>query len=125
MPFAEAPALYALRQLPTSRSPASHMHIGSQITDLTPFENAFALLSELVATLRARGPGIAFVDLGGGLGIPYRDQPRPAALPPTMRASSEDGRQSRRAVRCFEPGRMIAGNAGVLISRVIYVKQGA
>jgi diaminopimelate decarboxylase len=79
VPFAEAPSLYALAsKLPGIEVAGIHMHIGSQITDLEPFRNAFALLHELVGTLRAQGFAISFVNLGGGLGIPYRnDQPAP------------------------------------------------
>ena len=90
VPFADAPALYRLaRELPSIEAAGVHMHIGSQITDLAPFRNAFALLKELVGTLRAQGFAIAFVNLGGGLGIPYRrDEPDTAAPRPTMRDSS-------------------------------------
>ena len=126
VPFAEAPALYRLAsKLPNIEATGVHMHIGSQITDLTPFQNAFALLKELVGTLRAQGAGIAFANLGGGLGIPYcRDQPTPPSPADYARlVKDEVGNLGVRLL--FEPGRMIAGNAGVLISRVIYVKQGA
>ncbi|HXE04283.1 MAG TPA: diaminopimelate decarboxylase, partial [Methyloceanibacter sp.] len=71
VPFAQAPALYALAsKLPGIEASGVHMHIGSQITDLEPFRNAFALLHELVADLRGQGFNISFVNLGGGLGIP-------------------------------------------------------
>ncbi len=80
VPFAEAPALYALAiSLPGIAPSGVHMHIGSQITDLAPFRNAFALLKELVGNLRAEGVTITFVNLGGGLGIPYRQRPAGAA----------------------------------------------
>jgi diaminopimelate decarboxylase len=79
VPFADALALYRLsRELPNIEACGVHMHIGSQITDLSPFRNAFALLKELVGTLRSQGFAISFVNLGGGLGIPYRrDEPEP------------------------------------------------
>ncbi len=126
VPFAEAPALYRLAgKLPNIEATGVHMHIGSQITDLTPFQNAFALLKELIGTLRAQGAGIDFANLGGGLGIPYRrDQPTPPSPADYARlVTDEVGDLGVRLL--FEPGRMIAGNAGVLISRVVYVKQGA
>jgi diaminopimelate decarboxylase len=125
IPFAEALALYRLASaLPGIDPRGVHMHIGSQITDLTPFRNAFALLKELVEDLRANGFVIDFVNLGGGLGVPYRsDEPAPP-LP------AEYGKLVRQAVGdlgcklLFEPGRLIAANAGVLVSRVLYVKHG-
>ena len=126
VPFAEAPALYALASsLPGIATSGVHMHIGSQITDLEPFRNAFALLKELVGSLRAEGVTINFVNLGGGLGIPYRhDQPAPP-LPEDYAklVAAEVGGLGVRLL--FEPGRMIAGNAGILVSRVLYVKRGA
>ncbi|TWG90391.1 diaminopimelate decarboxylase [Mesorhizobium sp. J18] len=99
------------------------MHIGSQITDLQPFDNAFALLVELTEMLRADGHAIEHVDLGGGLGIPYHDD----NAPPLPEAYAEVVRKhvTRLGVKViFEPGRLIAGNAGVLVSEVIYVKEG-
>src|SRR5581483_2335017 len=81
VPFAEAAALYRLaRELSFIEPAGVHMHIGSQITNLEPFRNAFALLKELVGTLRGQGFAISFVNLGGGLGIPYRrNEPVPPA----------------------------------------------
>ena len=99
------------------------MHIGSQITDLAPFKNAFALLSELVGALRGAGLAIDFVNLGGGLGIPYRpDEPAPP-LPADYAALVKETVGGLGVRLLFEPGRMIAGNAGILVSRVLYVKQ--
>jgi len=126
VPFAQAPALYALAsKLPGIEASGVHMHIGSQITDLAPFRNAFALLHELVADLRGQGFTISFVNLGGGLGIPYRhDQPAPPLPADYARLVQEEvGGLGLRLL--FEPGRMIAGNAGILVTRVLYVKQGA
>ena len=125
IPFGEALPLYRLAgALPGIDPRGVHMHIGSQITDLAPFRNAFALLKELVEDLRANGFVIDFVNLGGGLGVPYRsDEPAPP-LP------AEYGKLVRDAVGdlycklLFEPGRLIAANAGVLVSRVLYVKHG-
>ena len=126
VPFAEAPSLYALAsRLPGVVPSGVHMHIGSQITELGPFRNAFALLRELVGTLRAAGFDIDFVNLGGGLGIPYRhDRPAPPQPGDYARLVAEEvGGLGLRLL--FEPGRMIAGNAGILVSRVLYVKRGA
>jgi diaminopimelate decarboxylase len=100
------------------------MHIGSQITDLDPFGNAFTLLAEFVRTLRADGHSIAHVDLGGGLGIPYRDDNEP---PPHPEAYAEVVKRATRDLGCrliFEPGRLIVGNAGILVTRVLFVKRG-
>jgi diaminopimelate decarboxylase len=100
------------------------MHIGSQITELAPFGDAFALLSEFVQTLRGDGHTIEHVDLGGGLGIPYRDDNEP---PPHPDAYAEVVKRATRALGCtliFEPGRLIVGNAGILLTRVLYVKRG-
>jgi diaminopimelate decarboxylase len=124
VPFAEAPSLYALAsKLPGIEVAGIHMHIGSQITDLAPFRNAFALLHELIGTLRAQGFAISFVNLGGGLGIPYRnDQPAPPLPDDYARLVKEEvGGLGVRFL--FEPGRMIAGNAGILVSRVLYIKR--
>jgi diaminopimelate decarboxylase len=125
VPFAEAPRLYALASKLSGIEVAGiHMHIGSQITDLAPFRNAFALLHELIGTLRAQGFAISFVNLGGGLGIPYRnDQPAPPLPDDYARLVKEEvGGLGVRLL--FEPGRMIAGNAGILVSRVLYIKRG-
>ena len=73
VPFEDAPRLYAkAAKLPGIAIAGIHMHIGSQITDLQPFRNAFALMRELAVTLRADGHPIRHLDLGGGLGVPYR-----------------------------------------------------
>ena len=126
VPFADASALYRLaRELPNIEACGVHMHIGSQITDLSPFRNAFALLKELVGTLRSQGFAISFVNLGGGLGIPYRrDEPEPP-LPADYARLVKDEVGDLDARLLFEPGRMIAGNAGILVASVLYVKQGA
>lgn len=126
VPFEEAPALYALAsRLPGIEPSGVHMHIGSQITELAPFRNAFALLKELVGTLRGQGFPLSFVNLGGGLGIPYRnDQPEPPLPADYAKLVAEEvGGLGLRLL--FEPGRMIAGNAGILVARVLYVKRGA
>jgi diaminopimelate decarboxylase len=100
------------------------MHIGSQITELDPFNNAFALLAEFVRVLRADGHTITHVDLGGGLGIPYRDDNEP---PPDPKAYAEVVKRATRDLDCrliFEPGRLLVGNAGILVTRVLFVKHG-
>jgi diaminopimelate decarboxylase len=99
------------------------MHIGSQITELDPFGNAFTLLAEFVRILRADGHAICHVDLGGGLGIPYRDDDEP----PHPEAYAEVVKRATRDLDCrliFEPGRLLVGNAGVLVTRVLFVKHG-
>ncbi|MGV1013861.1 MAG: diaminopimelate decarboxylase [Methyloceanibacter sp.] len=125
VPFADALSLYALASgLPNIHATGVHMHIGSQITELAPFRNAFALLKELVGELRAGGFAIDFVNLGGGLGIPYRsDQPAPP-LPSDYAKLVRETVGDLGLRLLFEPGRMIAGNAGVLVARVLYVKHG-
>ena len=100
------------------------MHIGSQITELSPFDDAFALLADFVRQLRADGHAIHHVDLGGGLGIPYRFDNQP---PPHPERYAEIVARHTRDLDCelfFEPGRLIVGNAGVLVSTVIFVKRG-
>jgi diaminopimelate decarboxylase len=100
------------------------MHIGSQITDLDPFDSAFALLAEFVGMLRADGHTISHVDLGGGLGIPYRDDNEP---PPHPDAYAKVVKRATRDLNCrliFEPGRLLVGNAGILVTRVLFVKHG-
>lgn len=126
IPFKDAPRLYAeAARLPGLDVSGIHMHIGSQITDLEPFRRAFALMREMVGTLRASGHRIRHVDMGGGLGVPYRGgndvPPHPDEYASAARAAVGD-----LGVKVyFEPGRMIVGNAGILVARVIYVKQGA
>jgi diaminopimelate decarboxylase len=100
------------------------MHIGSQITELQPFDDAFALLSDFVRALRADGHRISHVDLGGGLGIPYREDNEP---PPDPDAYAAIVKRATRDLGCtliFEPGRLIVGNAGILVTRVLYLKRG-
>jgi len=100
------------------------VHIGSQITELEPFETAFRRIGELVRTLRADGHAITRLDLGGGLGVPYERDNDP---PPDPTAYGAMVTRVTRDFGCslsFEPGRLIAANAGVLVSRVIYVKRG-
>ncbi|CAL8968332.1 Diaminopimelate decarboxylase [Rhodoplanes serenus] len=125
IPISRARDVYArAATLPGIRVAGVDMHIGSQITDLGPFRDAFALLADFVRTLRADGHAIAHIDFGGGLGIPYRDDDDE---PPHPEAYAAVVKQAVRDLGCrllFEPGRLLVGNAGVLITRVLYVKRG-
>ncbi|MDS7595235.1 diaminopimelate decarboxylase [Agrobacterium tumefaciens] len=100
------------------------MHIGSQITELQPFEDAFRLLRELVETLRGDGHTISHVDIGGGLGIPYREDNNPPPLPDAYANIVKNELKSLNCKIVTEPGRLIVGNAGILVTEVIYVKDG-
>jgi diaminopimelate decarboxylase len=125
IPISRAREVYArAAKLPRLKASGVDMHIGSQITDLTPFQDAFALLSEFVRMLRADGHAISHLDLGGGLGIAYRDDNEP---PPHPDAYAEMVKRATRELDCtliFEPGRLIVGNAGILVTRVLYLKRG-
>jgi len=124
IPISRAREVYAhAAKLPGVQVKGVDMHIGSQITELQPFDDAFALLSDFVRTLRADGHAVEHVDLGGGLGIPYRHDQAP---PPDPAAYAEVVKRATRALGCtliFEPGRLIVGNAGILVTRVLYVKR--
>jgi diaminopimelate decarboxylase len=126
VPLSHAREVYArAAKLPGIEVAGADMHIGSQLTDLEPFDEAFTLLAELVRELRADGHRISHVDLGGGLGIPYHEGDDPQSYHPERYA--EIVRKHFGGLGCklvFEPGRLIVGNAGVLVTRVIYVKQG-
>jgi diaminopimelate decarboxylase len=125
IPISRARAVYAhAAKLNGVRVRGVDMHIGSQITDLAPFADAFALLSEFVQTLRADGHTISHVDLGGGLGIPYRDDMNAPPLPKDYAAIVKNATRGLGCKLIFEPGRLLVGNAGILVTRVIYVKQG-
>jgi diaminopimelate decarboxylase len=100
------------------------MHIGSQITELSPFDDAFALLSDFVRALRADGHVIEHIDLGGGLGIPYREDNDPPPLPDAYAAVVKRATRDLGCRLIFEPGRLIVGNAGILVTRVLYAKRG-
>ncbi|AWN47896.1 diaminopimelate decarboxylase [Methylobacterium terrae] len=125
IPIARAREVYArAAALPGLSLVGVDMHIGSQITDLAPYDNAAALLCGLARDLMAAGHRLHHVDFGGGLGIPYRDDnappPDPAAFASVLRPHFRP--LGLRPV--FEIGRMIAGNAGVLVTQVQYVKHG-
>jgi diaminopimelate decarboxylase len=125
IPISRAREVYErARLLPGIRVDGVDMHIGSQITELQPFDDAFALLAAFVTQLRADGHAIDHVDLGGGLGIPYRFDNEP---PPHPERYARIVAERTRGLDCdvfLEPGRLIVGNAGVLVSTVIYVKHG-
>jgi diaminopimelate decarboxylase len=121
-----APAAYArAAALPGLVIQGVAVHIGSQLTDLTPLETAFGRIGTLIAALRAAGHAIITADLGGGLGVPY-DPAKP--VPPSPAAYGEMVRRATAGWNTrliFEPGRLIVGNAGVLVTGVIRVKPGA
>jgi diaminopimelate decarboxylase len=124
IPISHAREVYArAAKLPGLKVTGVDMHIGSQITDLEPFDDAFALLSDFVQVLRADGHVISHVDLGGGLGIPYRADDQP----PHPDAYAAIVKRATRDLGCtliFEPGRLLVGNAGILVTRVLYLKRG-
>ena len=125
IPISRARDVYALAaSLPGLQVIGIDVHIGSQLTQLEPFELAYSKVAELVETLRADGHNIQRLDLGGGLGIPYTRSNETPPLP------SDYGAMVKRVLGhlgCeleIEPGRLIVGNAGLLVSSVIYVKKG-
>ena len=125
IPIGRAREVYARAgKLPGIRIAGVDMHIGSQITELQPFEDAFALLSDFVRMLRADGHRIEHVDLGGGLGISYRDDNEPPPDPDAYAKVVKDATRDLDCMLIFEPGRLIVGNAGILLTRVVYVKRG-
>ncbi|GJD49566.1 Diaminopimelate decarboxylase [Methylobacterium crusticola] len=125
IPLSRAREVYArAAALPGLSVVGVDMHIGSQITDLAPFDNAAALLAELARDLMAAGHRLHHIDFGGGLGIPYRDDNAPPPDPSAFAAVLRPHFRPLGLKPVFEIGRMIAGNAGVLVTGVTYVKQG-
>lgn len=126
IPYGDAPRLYAkAASLPGIKVAGVHMHIGSQITDLKPFRDAFTLMRELTVELRRAGHAIEHLDMGGGLGVPYHSG---NDIPPSPQAYADVVRETVGDLGlkiALEPGRMIVANAGVLVSRVIYAKHGS
>jgi diaminopimelate decarboxylase len=125
IPFGRARDVYArIAALPGVAAVGIDMHIGSQITEMAPFDNAYALMAELVRDLSAQGHTIHHVDVGGGLGIPYHaDQDAPPL--PVEYAEIVRKHLSQLGVELvLEPGRLIVGNAGILVTTVEYVKEG-
>jgi diaminopimelate decarboxylase len=126
VPYDDAPRLGArAAELPGIEMAGVHMHIGSQITDLKPYRGAFTLMRDLVGELRRAGHRIDHADIGGGLGVPYRSSandiaPSPEAYAAVVRETLGD--LGLRMV--LEPGRVIVANAGILVTRVVYVKRG-
>jgi diaminopimelate decarboxylase len=100
------------------------MHIGSQITDLAPFDDATRLLVDLARTLMADGHALHHIDLGGGLGVPYRHDNDPPPHPDAFATVVRQHTDGLGLKVLFEQGRLIAGNAGILVTQVLYVKQG-
>ena len=125
IPISRARDVYAAAaKLPGVKVTGVDMHIGSQITELQPFNDAFALLSEFVRALRTDGHVISHVDLGGGLGIPYREDNDPPPRPEAYAAMVKDATRDLGCTLIFEPGRLLVGNAGILVTRVLYLKRG-
>jgi len=125
VPWRRAREIYAAAaKLPGIRVQGVDLHIGSQLTDLAPFEEAFQRIVTLVEDLRRDGHEISVLDLGGGLGIPYEESSAKPPLP------LEYGKMVTKIVGhlgckiIIEPGRLLVGNAGILVSKVIYVKPG-
>jgi diaminopimelate decarboxylase len=125
IPISRAREVYArAAKLKGVRAIGVDMHIGSQIIDLQPFRDAFALLAEFVGVLRADGHAISHVDVGGGLGVPYREDNEPPPDPNAYAAIVKGATQNLGCRLILEPGRLIVGNAGILLTRVLHVKQG-
>jgi len=125
VPWREARRVYARAgTLPGLKVVGVDMHIGSQITDLKPFDDAFVRLAELVGLLRSDGHEIRYVDAGGGLGIPYRNDNAPPPGPEAYAAIVRKRLGGLGAGIILEPGRLIVGNAGILVSEVMYLKRG-
>ncbi|KFL29292.1 diaminopimelate decarboxylase [Devosia riboflavina] len=126
IPYKRAREVYQrIAELPNIVAVGVDMHIGSQITDLEPFGNAFGLMAELVQALRADGHDIHHVDVGGGLGIPYHHDQEAPPHPEAYAAVVRDKVGQLGCTLVIEPGRLLVGNAGVLITKVEYVKEGS
>ena len=125
VPISRAREVYArAATLPSIHVSGVDMHIGSQITDLAPFDDAFTLLAEFVTLLRSDGHVIDHLDLGGGLGVPYRDDNEPPPHPDAYAAIIKNRTRHLDAKLVLEPGRLLVANAGILVTEVIYVKEG-
>jgi diaminopimelate decarboxylase len=121
----DAPRIYAIAQgLPHLDVQGVSVHIGSQLTELAPFRAAYARVRTLVESLRASGINIRTIDLGGGLGVPYASEDAPPP-PAEYGALVAEMFGDFGAEFIFEPGRLICGNAGILVTEVLYVKQAA
>ena len=125
IPIARAREVYAhAASLPGLKVVGIDVHIGSQLTDLEPFRLAYRKVAELTETLRADGHDIVRLDLGGGLGIPYTRSNEAPPLPVEYGAMIKEELSHLGCEIEIEPGRLIAGNAGIMVSKVIYVKSG-
>src|SRR5688572_29132874 len=125
VPWQRAREVYRrMAELPGIKAVGIDTHIGSQITELQPYDDAYRLLAELAGTLRADGHAIEHIDLGGGLGIPYRTDNNPPPLPDAYAAIVKKHVSKLGLKVIFEPGRLLVGNASILVSEVIYVKEG-
>ncbi len=126
VPFDRARALYKeAAGMQGVETCGIHMHIGSQITDLKPFGDAFTLLRALAGQLKEDGIKLEFINFGGGLGVPYRGSNDVPPHPDEYATVVLDAAEELNCKLLFEPGRMIAANAGILVTRVLYVKEGA
>jgi diaminopimelate decarboxylase len=126
IPFAQARHIFAhARTLPGIAVTGIHMHIGSQITDLAPFRNAFRLMHELAEELIRDGHALEHLDIGGGLGVPYRSEGEVAPPPSAYAEVVKEMLGDLGLKLILEPGRMIVGNAGILVASVLYAKEGA
>jgi diaminopimelate decarboxylase len=124
IPHGDALALYlSARRLSNVRIVGIDCHIGSQITQLAPYVDALDRILDLVIRLERQGIALEHIDLGGGIGIRYRDE-QPLALPAYARAI-RDRMAARRERLILEPGRSLVGNGGLLLTRIEYLKHGA
>jgi len=125
IPWSKARAAYAMAaKLKGIQVVGIDVHIGSQIVDLEPFEIAFKKVVELAGVLRADGHAISRLDLGGGLGVPYINNNEPPPDPSAYGAMATRVTKDLGVQLILEPGRLIAANAGILVSRVLYMKKG-
>ncbi|MEM9130278.1 MAG: diaminopimelate decarboxylase [Pseudomonadota bacterium] len=125
IPISRAREVYAYAgKLPGLKVIGIDVHIGSQLTELEPFRLAYEKVAELTEALRADGHEISRLDLGGGLGIPYTQSNEPPPLPTDYGAMVKETIGHLGCEIEIEPGRLVVGNAGILVSQVIYVKSG-
>lgn len=123
--WSKAPEVYKqINELANVRATGVDVHIGSQLTELEPFKLAFEKVVKLVQSLRADGHAIEHIDLGGGLGIPYDPDEETPPHPVAYGAMIKQVLGDLPCSIILEPGRLIAGNAGILLSELLYVKQG-
>ncbi len=122
IPYADAVTLYATAaSLPGIRPVGLATHIGSQILDIAPYRRAFARIASLVVAVRESGHAVEAVDCGGGLGIPYRNEPAPS--PAGLAAAMKQAFHNLDVRLAMEPGRWLVGPAGLLLASVVLVKQ--